>query len=85
MTGTKTTSRGMASVPRKSRRRYSTGRRASFELESEPSTVIWSWGSLTEAGRYLFIVLEFQRGNQAYVITAREMTDEEKKRFKAGR
>jgi uncharacterized DUF497 family protein len=40
---------------------------------------------LTEAGRYLFVVLEAMSGNRAYVVTAREMTDGEKRRFKAGR
>lgn len=37
---------------------------------------------LTEAGRYLFVVLEpFGRG-RAYVVTARDMSDAEKRRFK---
>ncbi|MGH2765511.1 MAG: hypothetical protein ACRDKA_06330 [Actinomycetota bacterium] len=37
---------------------------------------------LTEAGRYLFVVLEPLSGNRAYVVTARDMTDGEKRRFK---
>ncbi|MGH2711536.1 MAG: BrnT family toxin [Actinomycetota bacterium] len=37
---------------------------------------------LTEAGRYLFLVLEPLSGNRAYVVTARDMTDGEKGRFK---
>ena len=38
---------------------------------------------LTDAGRYLFVVLEPQTGNRAYVITARDMSDGERRRFKA--
>jgi uncharacterized DUF497 family protein len=38
---------------------------------------------LTEAGRYLLVVLEAFSGNRAYVITARDMTDAEKRRFKS--
>lgn len=38
---------------------------------------------LSEAGRYLFIVLEPQAGNKAYVVTARDMTDAEKRRYKS--
>lgn len=38
---------------------------------------------LTEVGRYLFVVLEPLSGARAYVVTAREMTDGEKRRFKA--
>ncbi len=37
---------------------------------------------LTEAGRYLFVVLEPPSRGQAYVVTARDMTDGEKRRFK---
>lgn len=37
---------------------------------------------LTEAGRYLFVVLEPLSGGRAYPVTAREMTDAEKRRFK---
>lgn len=37
---------------------------------------------LTDAGRYLFVVLEPQAGNRAYVITARDMDDGERRRFK---
>lgn len=38
---------------------------------------------LTEAGRYLFVVLDPMNGNRAYPVTAREMTDAERRRFKA--
>lgn len=38
---------------------------------------------LTEAGRYLFVVMEPLPRNQAYVITARDMSDEERRRFKS--
>jgi uncharacterized DUF497 family protein len=37
---------------------------------------------LTGAGRYLTVVLEPAPGHRAYVITARDMTDAEKDRFK---
>lgn len=37
---------------------------------------------VTEAGRYLFVVLEPLSGGRAYPVTAREMTDAEKRRFK---
>lgn len=37
---------------------------------------------LSDAGRYLFVVLEPLSGNRAYVVTARDMTDGEKRRFK---
>lgn len=40
---------------------------------------------LTEGGRYLFVVLEPISGHRAYVVTARDMTDEEKRRFKSRR
>ena len=39
----------------------------------------------TEAGRYLFVVLEPVSGRRAYVVTARDMTDGEKGRFKGRR
>jgi uncharacterized DUF497 family protein len=38
---------------------------------------------ITDAGRYLFVVLEPQAGNRGYVITARDMDDGERRRFKA--
>lgn len=38
---------------------------------------------LTEAGRYLLVVLEPITGNRGYVITARDMDDDERRRFKA--
>jgi uncharacterized DUF497 family protein len=38
---------------------------------------------LTEAGRYALVVLEPMSGNRAYVVTARDMTDEERRRFKS--
>jgi hypothetical protein len=37
---------------------------------------------LTEAGRYLLVVLEPPTRGQTYVVTARDMTDGEKRRFK---
>lgn len=38
---------------------------------------------LTDAGRYLMVVLEPLSGRRAYPITVREMTDAEKRRFKS--
>jgi uncharacterized DUF497 family protein len=40
---------------------------------------------LTEAGRSLFVVLDPLGGNRAHVVTARDMTDGEKQRFKGRR
>ncbi len=37
---------------------------------------------ISVAGRYLFVVLEPLSGDRAYVVTARDMTDGEKRRFK---
>lgn len=37
---------------------------------------------LTDAGRYVFVVVEPAGRKLAYVVTAREMTDREKRRFK---
>lgn len=37
---------------------------------------------LTDTGRYLFTVLEPISGHRAYVVTARDMTEAEKQRFK---
>jgi uncharacterized DUF497 family protein len=37
---------------------------------------------LSEAGRYLFVILEPLGGQRAYVVTARDMTDSERRRFK---
>jgi uncharacterized DUF497 family protein len=38
---------------------------------------------LTESGRHLFTVLEPIAGSRAYVVTARDMSDGEKRRFKS--
>lgn len=38
---------------------------------------------LTDAGRYLFVVVESMGRARGYAITARDMTDGEKRRFKA--
>jgi hypothetical protein len=40
---------------------------------------------LTDAGRYLFVVVELAPGNRGYPITARDMTDGEKRQFKQRR
>lgn len=40
---------------------------------------------LTEAGRYLLVVLELAGRGGAYPVTARDMTDDEKHRFKTRR
>lgn len=40
---------------------------------------------LTDAGRYLFVVLELVGTGKGYTVTARDMTDDEKHRFKARR
>jgi uncharacterized protein len=40
---------------------------------------------LTDAGRYLFVVIELAPGNRGYPITARDMTDGEKRQFKQRR
>lgn len=37
---------------------------------------------LTEAGRYLFVVLEPIGGGRGYAITGRDMDDSERRRFK---
>jgi uncharacterized DUF497 family protein len=37
---------------------------------------------LTDAGRYLLVVLDLMTGNLGYVITARDMDDDERRRFK---
>jgi uncharacterized DUF497 family protein len=37
---------------------------------------------LSDAGRYLFVVLEPLGESRAYVVTARDMTDNERRRFK---
>lgn len=38
---------------------------------------------LTEAGRYLFVVLDQVQGGLFYPVTARDMTDGEKRKFKS--
>ncbi len=38
----------------------------------------------TEGGRYLFVVLDREDDDAFYVVTAREMTDAEKSRFRKG-
>jgi uncharacterized DUF497 family protein len=40
---------------------------------------------LTEAGRALFVVLEPLGQTRAYVVSARDMTDGERRRFKGRR
>jgi uncharacterized DUF497 family protein len=40
---------------------------------------------LTQAGRYLLVVLELMGKARAYPVTARDMTDDEKHRFKRRR
>jgi uncharacterized DUF497 family protein len=35
----------------------------------------------TDAGRFIFIVVKFERHGQVYVVTARDMNDWEKKYF----
>lgn len=36
----------------------------------------------TEGGRYLTIIVEFESGQSAWLVTARQMTDSEKRRYR---
>lgn len=49
------------------------------------NSVATSFWGLTDAGRYLFVILELVGTSRGYAVTARDMTDDEKHRFKARR
>ena len=72
------------SRPRRSRRSFFDPGSAFFRT-SRASVTRYLVLGLTEAGRYLFVVLEPVSGRRAYVVTARDMTDGEKGRFKGRR
>ncbi len=56
-----------------------------FDRTRREGAVRYLVTGLTEVGRYLLLVVEPLSGNRAYVVTAREATDGEKRRFKTRR
>jgi uncharacterized DUF497 family protein len=71
----------MASGLRRSRRPFSDERSLFLRTRGKEQPRYLALG-LSEDGRYLFVVLEALSGGRAYVVTAREMTDGERRRFK---
>lgn len=58
------------------------GRSLVRRTKSEGENPVYYIQGQTDAGRYLFcVVIEFPDGN-GYPVTAREMTDKEKRRFR---
>jgi uncharacterized DUF497 family protein len=51
-------------------------------FESEGGKVVFILLGQTEEGRYLFIVLARRRSGHYRVVTAREMTDNERRRYR---
>lgn len=57
------------------------GRVAELEGEQRPSVNVYG---VTDAGRHLFVVLSVDpNGTTAFVVTARSMTDRERREFQA--
>lgn len=50
--------------------------------ERNPDETIYRIYGRTEAGRYLFVaLLEYESGDEALPLTARDMTDQERRRY----
>jgi hypothetical protein len=83
MRTTRNISHGTESGRRRSRRSCSTALPSSSGPAGKKSSDTWC--CLTEAGRALFVVLEPLGQTRAYVVSARDMTDGERRRFKGRR